>query len=132
MTAWRRLIRRHRRLAGWLVLLALAVKLAVPAGFMLGNSADGSVVLELCSGFGPVQLGMAMPGMDHHQDKSDQHDKQVCPFAGLSLPSLAGADPLVLAIAIAFIAAFALHFADTPRVVRFAYLRPPLRGPPAR
>ena len=53
VTSLRRLLLDHRTLALWLALAALAVRLLVPAGFMAGQ-VDGRVVLQICSGYGPV------------------------------------------------------------------------------
>jgi hypothetical protein len=119
-------------LAVWLATLALLVKVAVPAGYMIGTE-HGTITIELCSGTGPMTMTMAMPGMAHHDPKSD-HDKaeQPCPFSGLSAPSLAAADPILLAIAITFIVATVFRSTARPVVRAPAFLRPPLRGPPAR
>jgi hypothetical protein len=70
---------------------------------------------------------------DHHgkHDSSGKNDMP-CGFAGHAPASLASADPVLLAIAIAFIIATAFRMpASRPVVRRFGYLRPPLRGPPA-
>ncbi|HWK35538.1 DUF2946 family protein [Sphingomonas sp.] len=128
MTALRLFVRDHRVLAAWLVVLALAMKLAVPAGFMTSTQA-GAITVEVCNGTGPMTI--AIPGLpDKPADPGTK--EQPCAFSGLSAPSLAGADPVLLVAAIAFVFAYAIR-RETPVAARApAYLRPPLRGPPAR
>lgn len=132
MTSLRLLLLRHRAFAAWLVAAALLMKVLVPAGFMPVVSA-GSITIELCSGYGPQKLTVAMPGMHHQQHKPDHQGKEMpCGFSGLSAPSLAATDPLLLGVAIAFIIA-TIFLIATPNAVRTpAFLRPPLRGPPTR
>lgn len=132
MHVLRRLALKNRKLAGLVLALALAMKLLVPGGFM-PTSSDGGIVISICSGTGPTTMVMTIPGLEHgksnegHQGKADQH----CAFAGLSVPSLAAADPVLLTIAIAFAMALALWPTTAPIVRARSHLRPPLRGPPA-
>jgi hypothetical protein len=132
MAALRPLVLKHPALAAALLALALAMKLLVPAGFML-DASGGTIRLELCSGTGPMSAMVAMPGMAHHSGHDDgQHHKAdaPCPYASLTAPGLAGADPLLLALAIGFIVALGVwRSAPTPLPVA-PRLRPPLRGPP--
>ena len=131
MTGLRQYLLRHRALAAWLVALALLMKVLVPTGYMLGTSA-GSITVELCSGYGPMKMTMPMPGMAHHQGDKSDHGKaeQPCAFSGLSAPSLAATDPILLALALAFIIALAFR-PQTPGLVQApAFLRPPTTGPP--
>ena len=140
VNALRRLVFDHRICAAWIVALALLMKLVVPAGYMIGDSARGFVI-EICSGAaepamtmaGMAMPGMATPGMDHHRGQSDHPGKEMpCAFSGLLAPALAAVDPILLALALAFI--FAASFqAAMPSVARpRAFLRPPLRAPPTR
>lgn len=103
----------------------------MPAGYMPMFSGN-VIMIELCSGYGPVKMTMAMPGMADHHDKNSEHGKSEmpCGFSGLSTPSLAGADPLLLVLAIAYIVATVFRSAPLTRVTLPTYLRPPLRGPP--
>ena len=116
----------------WLVAAALLAKLMVPAGYM-PVMAGGSVVLQLCSGFGPETMVAAMPGMAHHHGTRDhpQRGDMPCGFAGHAAPSMAGADPVLLVVAIAFIIATLFRVPVSRRVERVAFLRPHPRGPPA-
>ncbi len=107
------------------------MKLLVPAGFMPGTSA-GTIMIELCTGAGPQTIAMALPATGDH-DKQGDHGKgeMPCAFAGLSAPSLAAADPILIALAIAFIVATVFRSVPVVTAPGFAHLRPPLRGPPA-
>ena len=142
MTSLRRLLLDHRALALWLAALALAVRLLVPAGFMVGTI-DGRPVLQLCSGFGPVAATvMAMAHGDAHHVRGSHHERDghresdhpaadmPCPYAGLAQVATTPVDPALLVLAIAFV--MALGVRATPRPARRdrAYLRPPMRGPP--
>lgn len=122
------------------IVVALAMKAVVPAGFM-PMLVEGRVVIALCSGSGPVT---AIADMGHHgamaahhgghgKPDAPQHDNkpQPCAFSGLTAPSLAGADPVVLAIAVAFVLALGLRVVAALPATRPVRLRPPLRGPPA-
>lgn len=131
MRALRRLILIHRAAAAGLVAFALLMKLLVPTGYM-PVVADGRFAVAPCAGYAPAKAHAAMPGMAHHSDDGtgDDRPEQPCAYAGLSAPSLGGADPLLLAAAIAFAAAAALRVAPRPAPTEFRHLRPPLRGPP--
>jgi hypothetical protein len=115
---------------------ALAMKILVPAGFMPVVS-GGRVTIEICGGTVPVQtvmapmMAMAMPGMAHHSGKSDHQEREMpCAFSGLTAPSLAAVDPVLLAIAIAFIVGLVFRVRTAVPIAAQAHLRPPLRGPP--
>ncbi|HEX8446801.1 MAG TPA: hypothetical protein VF649_09315 [Sphingomonas sp.] len=139
VTAIRRLFPHRPMLSAGIILLALLMKLLVPAGYMVGGSA-GAVRIVPCSGLAPAgpiapttMSVMTMPGMAHHPDAPDHARPDMpCAFAALTAPSLAGADPVLLAGAIAFIVMAAAP-QITPRTWTVpAFLRPPLRGPPSR
>ncbi|MDT9600968.1 DUF2946 family protein [Sphingosinicella rhizophila] len=129
----RRLLFKNRWIAGAILALALMMKVAMPAGFMPTMS-DGQIIVSLCSGTGPTAMVMTIPGLEHGRSDSDgQHGKteQPCAFSGLSAPSLAAADPGLLAAAILFILALGMRPPAVPATRAPPYLRPPLRGPPA-
>ena len=56
----------------------------------------------------------------------------VCPYTALGHASLAGADPALLATALAFILALAFAPLAPARLSRIPHIRPPLRGPPSQ
>src|SRR6478752_7235787 len=102
MTALRRHFLRHRALAGWIVAAALLMKLLIPAGYMPGMSGN-SMIIQICSGYGPMTLNMPIPGKEQGQDHQQSKAEMPCAFSGLSAPTLAAADPVLLALAILFV-----------------------------
>lgn len=127
-----RLLARHRLVACAILSLALAMKLAIPVGFM-PMVTDGTIVMRLCSGTAPMTMAVAIPGLE--QDKPDgeaPQDKQAqpCAFSGLSAPTLAATDPILLALAILFVLVAGLRPLAVPVPRAPLHLRPPLRGPP--
>ncbi len=117
---------------------ALVMKILVPAGFMPVVS-GGRVTIKICGGIAPAQkvmspmtaMAITTPGMAHHPGKSDHQEREMpCAFSGLSAPSLAATDPVLLAIAIAFIVGLVRHVRTAVSIAAQPYLRPPLRGPP--
>ncbi|WP_448664114.1 hypothetical protein ACG3SL_05400 [Sphingomonas sp. CJ20] len=131
VTALRRHLLRHRTLAGWVFAAALLMKVLVPAGFMPTVS-NGTMIVQICNGYGPQTMVMEIPGKADH-DQQDQHGKteMPCAFSGLSAPSLAAADPVLLALAILFVMAMGLRTVPPLALSSTSHLRPPLRGPPA-
>lgn len=127
----RRLLLSHRAIAGLVIALALAMKVLMPAGFM-PTMTDGRMVVSVCSGTGSTTMVVTIPGMKHGdgEPRGDGKPEAPCAFAGLSMPSLAAADPLVLALAILFVMATGLRPITVLRVAAPQFLRPPLRAPP--
>jgi hypothetical protein len=131
MQSFRKLLTGHRRFAALLLAMTLALKILVPGGYMLGMQ-DTGITMQICSGTTGGESWTASIPLRHGGEDSDhQKAAKECPFTALSMHALSGADPLVLALAIAFV--LALGFAPVPllRVARPAFLIPPLRGPPA-
>lgn len=127
----RRFLLDHRALAACVLGMALLIKALLPSGYMIGG-AGGLVTIELCTGNGVQKIVTALPGLAHDQDASEQGEAAPCAFAGLATPMLAGADPLLLADAIAFILAVPFCTATQSSAATPTFLRPPLRGPPSR
>lgn len=126
----------QRRLALLICAATLVLKLLVPTGYMI-NSDHGRFTITICSGTVPRTMTMAMPGMhgempDHGQSTDHSKAEAPCAFAGLSAPALAAVDPIQLAALIAFLMSLGLAGLALPPPSRRTYLRPPLRGPPAR
>jgi hypothetical protein len=134
MEAFRALIRQHKPLAIFLLACALITKVVIPSGFMPVATGHG-IAIEVCSGMGPVIAATparAMPGMPNHQEgHKDGKSDSPCVYAGLSAPSLAAADAVLLALAIVFVLAMGLQAALPIAPPSVSFLRPPLRGPPA-
>ena len=130
--AMRHLLRHHRHLAGLVLALALLLKVVVPSGFMV-SSTTGSVAIVICDGHGPMTASATMADMHHRGEKQNhQGGDSPCAFSGLTAPVLSSTDPAILVIAIAFILIIAEHLVARPRPSTTPFLRPPLRGPPAR
>lgn len=125
-----------------IVVMALLTRMMVPAGYM-PMVENGHVVIMLCAeqnpGMGdmPAMAGMAsMIGMHADADRSGGHDMPdhdkngSCGFGGLSLASLAAVDPILLALAILFIAATVFRRPQVFHVTAARFLWPPRTGPP--
>lgn len=126
-----RLVLANRPFACAVFALALLMKIVVPSGFMPTIS-NGQVVVSVCSGMGPTTMVMTIPGLEH-KSSGDSHGgkaEQPCAFAGLSAPSLAAANPVLLAAAILFMLGLGMRPLVLPTSTAPPYLRPPLRGPP--
>ena len=141
----RRLVLGYHSAALLLLALTMAARLLVPGGFMPMMTAQGVRVLP-CSGWMPASTSPAAGAIGHHAESGvihggrshpagtpDHLDKSEvpCAFAGLALPSLSGADPLVLALLVAFIVAVGIRV--PVGVVRPSVTRPwpPAHAPPA-
>ena len=156
VTAVRHLLA-QRHLAILVCVASLLLKLLVPTGYMIDGD-HGHMAIVLCSGttparvamdtsaamnasdmHGPAMHGQAMHGQGMHGDMAD-HDRSKdhskvdmpCAFAGLSSAMLAPIDPIQIAGLIAYVMAIGLVGILLHAPVHPAYLRPPLRAPPAR
>lgn len=135
MASLRALTRSNAQLTLVLLALALLVKALVPTGFMISASGERFLTVTICADASgvPQQMQIAIPAKDGAgSDHSEADDtSQPCAFSGLGHSALGGADPLLLAAALAFIllVGFAPHRTLPAREIPF--LRPPLRGPPA-
>jgi hypothetical protein len=125
---------RHRALAFVVLMAALAMKVALPAGFMFER--DSTVItVKICGDAmgGAAERQMVIPVKDA-DESGGQHGKQAgsqCPYAALTMAALAGADAALLALALVYILALAFAPVLPARLARNFHLRPPLRGPPA-
>jgi len=135
MTRFRAFFLRHRALAFALLAFALAMKALVPAGYMIGGDAK-VLTVRVCDGYADSDSGHAIvivaKGGTHSDAGKALHDQQACPFSVLALAHLGGADPIQLALALAFIIVLGLAPLPAASPRPLARLRPPLRAPPAR
>ena len=123
---------RHRALAIVLVLATLCMKAIVPTGFMIGQNSKVLTVQICDDAFGNHAVKqIAIPMKDGSSDSSGKQGKGECPFTSLSMASMSGADPALLALALAFILALGFVPTRAAHPERLFHLRPPLRGPPA-
>ncbi len=132
MNLGRAFFQRHRALAIVLVLATLCMKAIVPTGFMIGQNSKVLTVQICDDAFGNHAVKqIAIPMKDGSSDSSGKQGKGECPFTSLSMASMSGADPALLALALAFILALGFVSTRTAHPERVFHLRPPLRGPPA-
>ena len=132
MHSMRAFFLRHRVMAIVLVIAALSMKIALPAGFMIGQ---GSRVLtvQVCdeaTGSAAARL-FAIPVHGNDGDSSGKQTKNDCPFSSLSMATVSDAGPLLLVLALSYILALGFAPVHFPQPRREFHLRPPLRGPPA-
>jgi hypothetical protein len=111
-----------------LVALALALRLAVPSGFMVAGDGAGAATLIICTGHGPAQW----PGRAPRPDDRSKPADHPCAFAGHATPT--PPTPLAL-IAPSPLAAYAAppsaRLADQRPGLGLAAPPPPAVGPPA-
>ncbi|USI74848.1 hypothetical protein [Sphingomonas morindae] len=131
-----------------LALLALLVKLAVPAGFMIDTSGRLAGLVP-CSGYGPeaapqrmaapmaAMPGMAMPiaapdhaSAPHRHGRTGDQAESPCGFWGHAPAAMALADPIQLARALAFVRAMGVRRPPARPAAPPLRWRPPLRAPP--
>jgi hypothetical protein len=132
---------RHRAMAFAVIALALAMKALVPAGYMIGGDVR-VLTVRVCDGYADSDSGhpdsghvlvIAAKGQGAGHDNSGKslHDQQACPFSALAHAGLGGADPIQLALALAFILVLGIAAPAFPAPRPLSRLRPPLRAPPA-
>lgn len=133
METLRAFLQTHRQLAALLLALALVMKALIPAGYMLGEQAK-VLTVEICADASGARITRDIV-VSHHGKPGETRGNQTksdatCAFSALSMGSLGGTDPALLALALAFI--LTLGFAPLPvaAIRRLARLLPPLRGPP--
>ena len=109
------------------------MRVAVPAGLMPSIGDHGSIRLILCSGTGPMAMAATDPKLlvPKGTAPAQPHAAEICPYASLGLPTMPGADPFVLALALAFIMAAAFRLTPLALDAPARALRPPSRAPPA-
>jgi hypothetical protein len=132
MHALRAFFLRHRALALAVVALALAMKALVPTGYMVGGDAHRMTV-RICDGVAGHDDAQVITLPGHKDDAAKiAHDHQVCPYSALAHAGLGGADPFLLAIALAFILLLGFAPVRAPDLRAWARALPPTRGPPVR
>jgi hypothetical protein len=123
---------RHRAMAFAVIALALAMKLLIPTGTMIGGDAH-ALTIQICDGYadgGPTQA-LVIAVKSHGDSGKTAPDHQACPFSALGHAGLTGADPVLLTAALAFILLLGFAAPIFPAPHPLARLRPPLRAPPA-
>ena len=131
MYAFRAFLLSNRQLAALMIAAALCMKALIPAGYMIGADSKLLTVQICADSLGhAVTKQIAIPQEGHAPGKQSQMDG-TCAFTSLGHATLGGADPIQLAIALAFILALGFAPLVTPAPRPISHLRPPLRGPPA-
>jgi len=114
-----------------LLVLMLAVRSLLPAGFMLQPSAagDGSLAIVICTGHGPQTISLDPEGQPA-KSPAQKSDAGICPFATAGSVALAGADAPLLATTVNYAGVdFALP--DAPLLVKPHPRATSSRGPPS-
>lgn len=129
-------IRDYRSLALLVVALAFLVRAATPAGFMIASDASSVLTVHICSdatgGAKVAQLVIPAKQPDRGPNAKQGAKDGQCAFSALGKSALGGADPVLLALAFAFILVLGLAPARALPLRLAPYTLPPLRGPPAR
>lgn len=131
MQNFRRTLLRHRSIAVLLIACAMALRLAVPAGFM-PSAARGRIVVVLCGDAGATRLALDTRGEHENNQPQDGHRlaETPCLFAGLGSLALASVDELVVDVAPLFEAEIATWVIRRALKPVSRSVRPPVRGPP--
>lgn len=124
----------------WLVVCALVMKALIPAGYMIGAQSR-TIAIQICDGQNheqvrQIDVGQSVDSKANHgqtEHGTGDHGKSdgVCPYTALGHDSLASADPILLATALAFILALAFAPLVSACLSRIPHISPPLRGPPS-
>ncbi|MBC2669026.1 DUF2946 family protein [Novosphingobium piscinae] len=136
MSPLRALLLRHRALALLVLAAALCLKAVVPAGYMLDSGAN-TITIRLCNdASGPaapatIAIPLEKKGAGHPDEAAGKQAAPACPYSALTFAVLGSTPPVLLALALAFLLTLGFAPVRVPRAQRPAYLRPPLRAPPA-
>lgn len=130
MSSLRAFLVHHRRLAMLLVALTLAIKAMIPDGFM-PDFGGTTISIRICADATGQALSRQII-LPHKSAAPAAKSEGLCAFAALGHAALGGADTVLLVAALLYllVLGFAPQIPASPR--RLTFLRPPLRGPPAR
>jgi len=112
-----------------LALLALALQIAIPPGYMVGGGRDGPTRIVICTNHGPVNAATDLGG-----PKAPAHGKtspMPCIFAGHAAPANLASPTPAAAVPWVRFAGVALPPARRIFVGRGLAAPPPARAPPA-
>ncbi len=118
-------------------LIAMAVRAAVPVGFMLSADPDRWIVVTMCSGAGPMQMALNLDTGEHREGDAPHPDEQgeaahhaPCVFAAAATPA-PPASVAILAPPIQIFAEAARVFPESVSIGRGLAAPPPwATGPP--
>ena len=119
---------------GWMMLLALvlAMRLAIPCGYMPVWS-GGQLAILPCDGTGPIPASVSgtMAHHQHHHGKDKAAHRSICPYAAAAAQALPHSAialaEVILLLGAALLLGRVFCFVERHRI----HERPPLRGPPA-
>jgi hypothetical protein len=130
MGRWRLLPGRSARPGVLFALLALALNVIVPAGFMVGQGPAGASIV-ICTGHGPQTLTRHADGLGHTPGHPPPHHN-ACPFAGHGVVAGPGFVAIVARQSLPLSVAGPTTVADMLPGRGLAAPPPPSRGPPSR
>ncbi len=130
MSPLRTFIGHHRRFSALLMALALAMKVFLPAGYMLEAQSRVLTVLVCTDASDANHTAHVAISIHETNGRKTTSADGTCPYSALSLASLGGIDPILLGLALGFILALAFTSSKIPRIGSTRYAWPPLRGPP--
>ena len=133
----RRLIVTHRGTTATIIVAALALRLLLPATFML-STIDGRLVVSVCTGAMSAPSDVVVIDMrafghgagEQDRSRGDGKPELTCSFAVSSGAVLGSVDPTLAMNALALVALVALFSRRWPEVRPALHQRPPSRGPP--
>lgn len=125
------------RLLMMFALIAMAIRAAVPVGFMLSADPDRWIVVTMCSGTGPMQMALNLETGEHREGEAPAHEDQgkavhhaPCVFAAAATPA-PPASVAIFAPPIQVFAAALPAFPESVAVGRGLAAPPPwATGPP--
>ena len=131
MQPLRALIRDHRHLALLVLALAFLVRAALPAGYMVTRDASSVITITVCSDASGAHktTQLVIPAKPAASGKGAKDGS--CAFSAMAKGALGGADPVLLALAFAFILVLGLAPSRVLPARPVPHTLPPLRGPPA-
>ena len=131
MQRLRTLIRDHRQLALLVLALAFLVRAALPAGYMVSRDASSVITIAVCSDATGVHktTQLVIPAKPGQSGKGAKDGS--CAFSAMAKGALGGVDPILLALAFAFIFVLGLAPSRLLPARPVPHALPPLRGPPA-
>lgn len=132
MGALRNFLMARRAMAIAVIVLALAIKALVPTGYMIETGARVFTVAICADASGDHVLSRAIvvPGKPASGGQSKSKSGEGCAFASHSAAGVSAADPVLLALALAFIVLLGFLAIALPASSAGRRLRPPLRAPP--
>jgi hypothetical protein len=128
-------IRDHRHLALIVLGLAFVVRATLPAGYMVSRDVSSTITISVCSDASGVHkvTQLVIPARQGEPGKSaGQAAKDgPCAFSAMAKSVLGGTDPILLALAFAFILILGLAPSRVLPARPVPHTLPPLRGPPS-